>query len=112
MAKARRPAKKGSSKSSSRPKAAKKAVKAAKAPRAKKAKKAARPVKTIELKKLREQFSVVLAALSSRRSAAPEVESKLDDARRRISQWMTDVDDICTPELQEICGPDMAFPMP
>ena len=109
MAKARRPAKTRGSKSSSRPKAAKKAVKA---PRSKKTKKAARPVKTIELKTLREQFAVVLAALSSRRSAAPEVESKLDDARRRISQWMTDVDDICTPELQEICGPDMAFPMP
>jgi hypothetical protein len=109
MAKARRPAKKGSSKSSSRPKAAKKAVKTTKT---KKAKKAARPVKKIELKKLREQFAVVLAALGSRSSAAPEVESKLDDARRRISQWMTDVDDICTPELQEICGPDMAFPMP
>jgi hypothetical protein len=109
MAKARRPAKKGSSKSSSRPKAARKSVKASKA---RKTKKAARPVRQIELKKLREQFAVVLAVLSSRRSAAPEVESKLDDARRRISQWMTDVDDICTPELQEICGPDMAFPMP
>jgi hypothetical protein len=109
MAKARRPAKKGRSKSSSRPKAAKKAVKAAKV---KKAKKAARPVKKIELRKLREQFAVVLTALSSRRSAAPEIESKLDDARRRISQWMADVDDFCSPEMQEICGPDMAFPMP
>jgi cell division septation protein DedD len=111
MAKARRPAKKSSSKSS-RPKAAKKTVKAVKAKKAKATKKAAKPVKKIELKKLREQFAVVLAALSARRSDSPDVEAKLDDSRRRISQWMTDVDDICSPELQEICGPDMAFPMP
>ena len=107
MAKARRPAKKSSSKS--RPKAAKKAVKAKKA---KSTKKAAKPAKKIELKKLREQFAAVLTVLSARRSDSPDVEAKLDDARRRISQWMTDVDDICTPDKQEVCGPDMAFPMP
>jgi hypothetical protein len=66
----------------------------------------------VELKKLREQFAAVVTALTARRSASPEVEAKLDDARRRISQWMTDVDDICSPDMQEICGPDMAFPMP
>lgn len=108
MAKARRPAKKSSSKSS-RPKAARKTVKARKA---KATKKAAKPVKKVELKKLREQFAAVLSALSTRRSASPEVETKLDDTRRRISQWMTDVDNICSSEMQEICGPDMAFPMP
>ena len=69
-------------------------------------------MKKVELKKLREQFAVVLAVLSSRRSDSPDVTAKLDDTRRRISQWMTDIDDICTPELQEICGPDMAFPIP
>jgi hypothetical protein len=66
----------------------------------------------VELKKLREQFAAVVTALTARRSDSPDVEAKLDDARRRISQWMTDVDDICSPDMQEICGPDMAFPMP
>jgi hypothetical protein len=68
-------------------------------------------VKKVELKELRKQFASVLAALSTRRSASIEGSAKLDDTRRRISQWMTDIDDICTPEDQEICGPDMAFPL-
>jgi hypothetical protein len=96
-----RPAKKGSSSKSKRTK-----------PSAKKAKIVKKAVKKVELKKLREQFAAVLAVLSSRRSASLDAEAKLDDTRRRISQWMTDIDDICTPKLQEICGPDMAFPIP
>jgi len=99
----------------------KKSAKAAKksAPRRKPAKKAAKPRRPvaarpekIELKALRKQFGYVLTVLASKTSSSPDVEAKLDDTRRRISQWMTDVDDICTPELQEICGPDMAFPIP
>ena len=87
---------------------------AAKAPKktAKAAKKTVKPAKRVELKKLREQFAGVLAVLSAKSSASSDVSAKLDDTRRRISQWMTDVDDICSPELQEICGPDMVFPIP
>lgn len=109
MAKARR----------SRPaRAAKKATpkskraKPARRPGVKASKKAPKAVKKVELKKLREQFGQVLAVLSARRSSSPDVNARLDDTRRRISQWMTDIDDICTPEDQEICGPDMAFPIP
>ena len=110
MAKARRtrPAQKGKSKSKgSKPvrKAAKPARKAAKAVKAK-------PVNRVELKKLRQQFAGVLAVLSAKRSDSLDVTAKLDDTRRRVSQWMTDIDDICSPELQEICGPDMVFPVP
>lgn len=110
MAKARRsrparPAKKAGASKSKRAKPVRKA--SAKAPR-----RAAKTVKKVELKKLREQFGQVLGVLSARRSSSPEVTARLDDARRRVSQWMTDIDDICTPELQEICGPDMAFPIP
>ena len=113
MAKARRsrPAKRGSAPKSKRSKPSKKL--SAKTKTAKKAaKKPVKAVKTVELKKLREQFAGVLAVLSERRVTSPDSIAKLDDTRRRISQWMTDVDDICTPELQEICGPDMAFPLP
>jgi hypothetical protein len=114
VAKARRsrPAKRGSAPKSKRSKPSKKlsakTTKTAKKP----AKKPVKAVKTVELKKLREQFAGVLAVLAERRVTSPDSMAKLDDTRRRISQWMTDVDDICTPELQEICGPDMAFPLP
>jgi type VI protein secretion system component VasK len=111
VAKARRSraAKKGTSKS----KGSKAARKAAR-PRRKAVKpaKAAKEVKKVELKRLRAQFAGVLDVLSTKQSATPEVAAKLDDTRRRVSQWMTDIDDICSPELQEICGPDMVFPLP
>jgi hypothetical protein len=111
MAKTRRsrPVKKGSP---SKPKRAPVRKAAARPAKAKKAKKPAKAVKKVELKKLREEFSKVLIVLSSKRSESPDVTARLDDARRRISQWMTDIDDICTPEDQEICGPDMAIPIP
>jgi hypothetical protein len=97
-----------------------KATKKSSAPRRKSAKKAApkpgKPVaarpERIELKKLRKDFGIVLTLLSAKVGTSPEVTAKLDDTRRRISQWMSDVDDICTSDLQEICGPDMAFPLP
>ena len=98
--KAPKPTKKTAKRSA---KAVKKAVKAVKAPQA---------AKKVELKALRKQFASVLAVLSARQSSSPDKETKLDDTRRRISQWMTDIDDICSPEDQEICGPDMVFPLP
>jgi len=104
VAKTRR-SKKGSS--SKRAKPAKKA-------NARKASKKApkKAAKKVELKKLRREFGLVLGVLSSKVGASPEATAKLDDTRRRIIQWMADIDDICTPEMQEICGPDMAFPIP
>jgi hypothetical protein len=68
--------------------------------------------KTVNLKKLRQEFAKVLVVLSSKVGDSPGVTAKLDDTRRRISQWMTDIDDICTPEMQDICGPSMAIPVP
>ena len=118
MAKARRPSP-GKKRSAPKAKSSKPAKKAAaKAPKAqaplkKKAKAAAKPVqKVVELKKIREQFAAVLGVLSARRSADPDATAKLDSARSRLSQMMTDLDDICDAEMQEICGPDMAIPVP
>jgi hypothetical protein len=92
--------------------------KAKAAKRAKPARKAARKAprkilkpRNLELKKLRTEFGSALDVLTARAGRTPEATAKLDDARRRISQWMTDIDDICTPELQEICGPSMAIPL-
>ena len=117
MAKARRPSP-GRKRSAPKAKSSKPAKKAAakapkKSPVKKKAKAAAKPVqKVVELKKIREQFAAVLGVLSARRSADPDATAKLDSARSRLSQMMTDLDDICDAEMQEICGPDMAIPVP
>jgi hypothetical protein len=108
VAKTRRPAKKRGSPKSKRSKPAKKA--SAKAP-----KKRAVPVKAVrkvDLKELRKQFGSVLAILSARQGSSPDKEARLDATRRRVSQWMTDIDDICTPEEEEICGPTMDLPLP
>lgn len=86
-----------------------KRTKKARRPTAGKAKSTA---KTIELKKLRQEFEAVLRVLNGRIGRSPDATVKLDDTRRRIGQWMTDIDDICTPEMQEICGPSMAIPVP
>jgi hypothetical protein len=109
VAKTRRTAKKGGASKGAKAKGKKPATRAK---AAKPKKEAAAKEKKIHLKELRKQFGLVLNVLSAKRGGSPEVDAKLDDTRRRISQWMTDVDDICTPELQEICGPDMAIPVP
>ena len=115
MAKARRSSPSRAAKKRSTPKAksSKPPKKAAKAKAPAKKKSAAKPVqKVVELKKIREQFGAVLGVLSARRSADPDATAKLDSARSRLSQMMTDLDEICDAEMQEICGPDMAIPVP
>lgn len=112
MAKTRRSVKKKSAKPARKASAPRRKAAKKKGPSAKPRKPVQVRPERIELKKLRHDFGLVLQMLSAKTSASPEVAAKLDDTRRRISQWMTDVDDICTPELQEICGPDMAFPVP
>jgi len=67
---------------------------------------------SLNLKVLRGHIALAVSALSKRVGSTPAVEAKLDDTRRRLSQWMTDIDDICSPEEQEICGPTMDLPIP
>ena len=67
---------------------------------------------SLNLKVLREHIALAVGALSRKVGSTSAAEAKLDDTRRRLSQWMTDIDDICTPEEQEICGPTMDLPIP
>ena len=111
MAKKRRPVRSTRKAVSARRPAKRKAAArkgARKAPRAASAK----APKSLNLKVLRQHLALAVSALSRKRAAAPAVESKLDDTRRRLSQWMTDIDDICSPEEQEICGDSMDLPLP
>ena len=107
MAKKRRPA--GSTRKAS---SARKGVKRKSAPRRRARKAAAKPSKSLNLKQLREQIALAVSALSRKVGPTRASESKLDDTRRRLSQWMTDIDDICSPEDEEICGPTMVLPLP
>jgi len=67
---------------------------------------------SLNLKELRARLALAVGALTKKVGSTPAAESKLDDTRRRLSQWMTDIDDICTPEEEEICGPSMDLPIP
>jgi hypothetical protein len=66
----------------------------------------------LDLKELRERLALAVSALSRKVGTTSAIEAKLDDTRRRLSQWMTDIDDICTPEEQELCGDTMILPIP
>ena len=68
--------------------------------------------KSLNLKVLREQIALALKAMSTKVGATSATESHLDNTRRCLNQWMTDIDDICSPEDQEICGPTMDLPLP
>ena len=113
MAKKRRPAR-PTKKASSARKATKKKGTTKKPPRRVPA---ARSViepgaKSLNLKVLREQIALALKAMSTKVGANAAAETHLDNTRRYLNQWMTDIDDICSPEDQEICGPTMDLPLP
>jgi hypothetical protein len=94
-----------------RPSSARRKSKSA-ARKVRKAPKTLAPEKFVDLKAIRKQFALMASALSVKKSVDPQVQATLDDTRRRVSQWMTDIDEICTPEEEEICGPTMVFPLP
>ena len=111
MAKKRRPARPKKGAPSAR-RGAKKKGTTKKSPRRAAARPLIEPAKSLDLKVLRQQLALALSVMSTKVGKTPAAVSKLDDTRRRLSQWMTDIDDICTPEEEEICGPTMDLPLP
>lgn len=112
MAKKRRPVRSTRKATSARRPAKRKAASRQTKKGARQAPASAKAPKSLNLKVLRQHIALAVSALSRRRAASPGAESKLDDTRRRLSQWMTDIDDICTPEEHEICGDSMDLPIP
>ena len=111
MAKKRRPARPTKRAPSAR-RAAKKKGTAKKRPRRAAASPLIEAPNSLDLKVLRKQLALALSVMSTKVGKTPAAVAKLDDTRRRLSQWMTDIDDICTPEEEEICGPTMDLPLP
>jgi hypothetical protein len=77
--------------------------------RATKKTRAAKPARRLEFQELRTQLEQAVAALGRKKARAVDGGARLDDAQRRIERWMADIDDFCTEEMQDICGPTMAL---
>ena len=69
-------------------------------PRTKRGK--ARPDK-IELRPIRTQLTAHVNALSDKISKAPGAQPELEEALKRMSRFLADI--------QDICGPDMMIPL-
>lgn len=73
-------------------------------------KKAAR-ARSLDLGKLKADLDRALSGLERRGAARTYESPAIAEARARLTRWMADIDDICTEEMQEICGPTMAIPL-
>jgi hypothetical protein len=68
---------------------------------------AASSARTLEFRKLRKQLEQAVAALGQKKAQSKDGGASIDDAQRRLERWMSDIDDFCSPEMQEFCGPTM-----
>jgi hypothetical protein len=59
--------------------------------------------KVIELRPIRVQLQANVAALGNAIGARSEAQPDLEEALKRMSRWLDDI--------QDICGPDMAIPL-
>jgi transcription initiation factor IIF auxiliary subunit len=66
----------------------------------------------LDLKKLRRDLERAVAALGSRSTRDPEQQRVLAAAQERMTRWIAEADDFCTPEMQEVCGPTMEIEFP
>lgn len=61
-------------------------------------------VNTIELRPIRERLQSDVARLGQAIGARREAQPELEEALKRMSRWLDDI--------QDICGPDMSIPIP
>jgi hypothetical protein len=59
--------------------------------------------KTIELRPIREQLQANVQALGNAIGSRQDAQPDLEEALKRMSRWLDDI--------QDICGPDMAIPL-
>ena len=93
--------------------------KAAKKPARKVAKKSARkktvaraaaPSGVLSLKRLRSDLDLAVASLSRQvENRGPS--AKLSNAQSMFARWAAEIDDLCDPNEQAICGPTMDIPL-
>lgn len=65
----------------------------------------------LDLKALRRDIERAVAVLASRGGGASDGSARLASTQSVMSSWVSDIDSICEPEMEEICGPTMLIPL-
>jgi hypothetical protein len=92
--------------------------KAAKKPARKPARKAAakKPAtraaaSVLSLKQLRSDLNLAVARLSRQVESGVGPSAKFSSAQAVLSRWASEIDELCDPNEQELCGPTMDIPL-
>ena len=65
----------------------------------------------LDLRALRGDLEKAVAVLGRRTGLERAASDKVVAAQTIMTRWMTEIDEICEPEDQEICGPTMWIPL-
>jgi hypothetical protein len=66
----------------------------------------------LDLKKLRTDLELAVGVLSNKASRFKDPPPQLLQAQNLMGRWASEIDDICSAEEQETCGPTMFIPLP
>jgi hypothetical protein len=78
-------------------------------------KSAGRPPKApqgLDLKKLRKDLELAVGVLSAKASRYKDPPRQILQAQNLMGRWASEIDEICSAEEQETCGPTMFIPLP
>lgn len=65
----------------------------------------------LSLKRLRRELDLAVSALSRRVERPGGPSAKVSEAQSILTRWAADIDDLCDPDEQELCGPTMDLPL-
>jgi hypothetical protein len=66
----------------------------------------------LDLKKLRKDLELAVGVLSSKASKFKDPPRQILAAQNLMGRWASEIDEICSAEEQETCGPTMFIPLP
>ena len=65
----------------------------------------------LDLKKVRRDLERAVISMGRRSVREGQDPLIVDSTRERMTRWMSEIDEFCTEERQERCGPTMIFPL-
>jgi hypothetical protein len=65
----------------------------------------------LSLKRLRRELDLAVSALSRRVDRPGGPSAKVSAAQTVLTRWAAEIDDMCDPDEQELCGPTMDLPL-